>query len=313
MSDFVSSFWSIYVAVLTVASILACALLLKVMSTRRATPGAKPELHGHVWDEDLQEYNNPLPRWWMWLFYITIVFALVYLFLYPGLGSFAGYLRWSTAANHAEEMKAAAQALAPIYDKYRTQDVAAIAGDPAARAIGQRLFLNYCAQCHGSDAAGARGFPNLTDQDWLYGGDAQAIKTSIADGRNGIMPPFGQVLGAEGVSNVAHYVLTLSGFPPDNLKVANGRDLFMANCAACHGADAKGNPALGAPNLTDKIWLHGGTPERVAETISAGRQSHMPAHKTLLDEARINLLAAYVFSLSHEGQPAAEKPVAGKQ
>jgi cytochrome c oxidase cbb3-type subunit 3 len=311
MSDFMSSFWSFYIAVLTVGGIVACAVLLKAMSSKRAPAGAKPELHGHVWDEDLREYNNPLPRWWMWLFYITIVFALAYLILYPGLGNFAGYLNWSTRGTYQDEMKTATQSYAGIYDKYRNGDVIAMAGDADARAIGQRLFLNACAQCHGSDGGGARGFPNLTDKDWLYGGDVQSIKTSITEGRNGIMPAFGAQLGTESVSQVALYVLSLSGFPIDGIQRAAGHDTFATYCAACHGADGKGNPVLGAPNLTDKTWLHGGSTAKVVETITNGRQSHMPAHKSLFDEAKINLLTAYVYSLSHDVQAAPAQTASG--
>ena len=302
MSDFLSSFWSFYVALITIGGILACAVLLAAMSSKRAPAGTKPELHGHVWDEDLREYNNPLPRWWMWLFYITIVFALAYLILYPGLGNFGGYLGWSARDMYKDEVKVATQSYAAIYDKYRNGDLIAMAGDPEARAIGQRLFLNACAQCHGSDGGGARGFPNLTDNDWLYGGDPQSIKTSISEGRNGIMPPFGPQLSTEDVSQVALYVLSLSGFPIDGLQRAKGHDTFATYCAACHGADGKGNPALGAPDLTDKIWLHGGSTAKVIETITNGRQSHMPAHKSVFDEAKINLLTAYVYGLSHDVQ-----------
>ena len=203
---------------------------------------------------------------------------------------------------YKDEVKVATQSYAAIYDKYRNGDLIAMAGDPEARAIGQRLFLNACAQCHGSDGGGARGFPNLTDSDWLYGGDPQSIKTSISEGRNGIMPPFGPQLSTEDVSQVALYVLSLSGFPIDGLQRAKGHDTFATYCAACHGADGKGNPALGAPNLTDKTWLHGGTTAKVIETITTGRQSHMPAHKSVFDEAKINLLTAYVYSLSRDVQ-----------
>ena len=298
MSDFTSGFWNLYVAAFTIAGILGCAWLLWVMSTRRPAPGSKPELHGHTWDGDLQEYNYPLPRWWMWLFYITIVFGFAYLALYPGLGVFAGYFGWSSSGQYQGEKAAAAASYGPIYEKYAKLDLAAIAADGAARNMGQRLFLNYCAQCHGSDGGGARGFPNLTDHDWLYGGDLQTIRTTIAAGRTGVMPPFGQVLGTKGVSDVAYYVLSLSGFPADGLQVFEGRKIFAANCAACHGPAGKGNTAMGAPNLTDRIWLHGGTPDKVMETISKGRMSQMPPHKELLDEARINLLTAYAYKLS---------------
>jgi cytochrome c oxidase cbb3-type subunit 3 len=302
MSDFTHDAWSVYIAVITLASIIACALLLKALSTRRAAKGEEVGTTGHVWDEDLAEWNNPLPRWWMWLFYITIVFSLAYLALYPGLGSFGGYLGWSSHGQYADEQQKAAATYGPIFDRYLKQDIAAVAADPEARRIGQRLFLTYCAQCHGSDAGGARGFPNLRDRDWLYGGDPQTIKTSIAEGRTGVMPALGAAVGSdEDVKDVAHYVLKLSNRTHDSLRAARGSTKFKAICAACHGPDGKGNPQLGAPNLTDDIWLHGGSETAIIETISKGRKSEMPAHKNLLDEGKIHLLAAYVYSLSQDG------------
>ncbi len=306
MSDFTSDFWGLYVATLTLLSIGACALLLYRlgrMKIRRPANG-KAETTGHVWDEDLAEYNNPLPRWWMWLFYTTIVFALCYLALYPGLGKLPGALGWTSAGAYAKEVKETDAALAPLYDKYLAMDVEAVAAAPQARATGERLFLNYCAPCHGSDAGGNKGIPNLRDKDWLYGGNPQQIKDSITNGRNGIMPPFGSLLGEDGVKNVANYVRSLSGQPVDNLRAQFGKPLFMQNCAACHGADAKGNQVLGAPNLTDTIWLYGGSQATVVETITNGRGSvsaitRMPAHKDLLDAGKIQLLTAYVWSLSN--------------
>jgi cytochrome c oxidase cbb3-type subunit 3 len=298
MADYTSSLWDYYVAIISVASILACAVLLKVTSRRR-TGEVSTQTTGHVWDEDLGEYNNPLPRWWMGLFYLTIVFSLGYLVLYPGLGSYSGTLGWSSVAQHRDEVERAQAQSAPLYQRFAAKDIMQLAGDPEARAVGQKLFLNNCAQCHSADAAGSRGFPNLTDRDWLYGGDAQAIEASILNGRSGAMPPFGATLGDDGVKNVAHYVLALAGRTHDSIRAARGQETFKTTCFACHGADGKGNPALGAPNLTDGVWLHGSSEAAIIETIAKGRTSAMPAHKELLGEARVRLLAAYVYGLSH--------------
>lgn len=305
MSDFVSSFWSWYVAVLALVAILACVALLR---SQRAKPAAgAPQLHGHTWDEDLAEYNNPLPRWWMWLFYLTIVFALVYLVLYPGLGSFAGAYGWTSRGEHQAETQQAESQYGPIFNKFAQQDLAVLADSPEARAIGQRLFLVYCSQCHGSDAGGGFGFPDLRDKDWLYGGDPETIKASIMNGRGGVMPPLGAALGEAGVKEVANYVLSLSGATHDAALAAKGKEKFTV-CAACHGPDGKGNQAIGAPNLTDNIWLFGGSQKTLMETITQGRVSQMPAHKDLLGEAKVHLLAAYVYSLSLEpGTRAAQK------
>lgn len=299
MSDFVHDGWSLYIAIITLASLVACGVLLKLMSTRKLAPGEKPGTTGHVWDEDLQEWHNPMPSWWMWLFYITIVFALVYLILYPGLGSYKGSLGWTSTNQYQDEQKQAAATYGPVIDKYLKQDVVKVAADPEAREIGQRLFLNYCAQCHGSDAGGSRGYPNLRDSDWLYGGSPEMIKTTLLNGRNGAMPPMGAAVGgAEEVRDVAHYVLSLSGRTHDSLRAQRGKPKFTANCVACHGADGKGNQQIGAPNLTDDIWLHGGTEAVIAETIVKGRMNQMPAHKDFLDEGKIHLLTAYVLGLS---------------
>jgi cytochrome c oxidase cbb3-type subunit III len=308
MSDFLSGFWSWYIAVLTLLGIVACLALLRAMSTKRKAAVAKPELHGHVWDEDLAEYNNPLPRWWMWLFYLTIVFSLGYLVLYPGLGSFAGYFDWTSRDQHQGETQQAETQYGPTFNKYLQQDLAVVADDPEARAIGQRLFLTYCAQCHGSDARGGFGFPNLADRDWLYGGDPETIKASIMEGRGGVMPPMGAAVGGdEGARNVMHYIFSLGGRTHNSLKAAFGKEKFGA-CAACHGPEGKGNKALGAPNLTDNIWLYGGSEETIVQTITMGRKGLMPAHNDFLGEAKVHLLAAYVYSLSLEpGVDAAKK------
>jgi len=298
VSDFTSDFWSVYIAVITIVSIAACAILLKVMTTQRLSPGKKAELVGHVWDENLEEYNNPLPRWWMWLFYITIVFSLAYLVLYPGLGTFSGIKKWTSTGQYEGEQAHAKQQFEPIYEKYAAMDIKAVAADPAAREIGQRLFLNHCAQCHASDARGGQGFPNLTDNDWLYGGEPDQIKASIMNGRQGVMPPFGAVLGEQGVQDVAHYVMSLSGLTHDSLRSSRGAPLFQANCVACHGPEGKGNTAIGAPNLTDKTWLYGGGESAIMKTVTNGRSGKMPAWGEFLGESKAHLLASYVYGLS---------------
>ena len=297
MSQFTSAFWDVYIGLITLVSIIACAVLLKMQSVRGP---AESETSGHVWDEDIREYNNPLPRWWMWLFYLTIFFSLGYLVLYPGLGSYAGTLGWSQVKQLEEENAHAQAAYGPIYDRFAAQDIVTLSKNAEALAIGQKLFLNNCAQCHASDGGGSRGFPSLTDRDWLWGGTPEAIKTSITEGRTGAMPPFGQALGEQGVKDVAHYVLSLSGQAGDSIRKARGELLFKATCAACHGAEGKGNQALGAPNLTDRIWLHGSGEYAIAEQIAKGRVNQMPAQKDILTPAKIHLLTAYVYSLSEK-------------
>jgi cytochrome c oxidase cbb3-type subunit III len=297
MSEFTSGFWDVYIAAISVVSIAACAVLLKSQSIRKARGS---ETTGHVWDEDLAEYNNPLPAWWSWLFYITIIFAVVYLILYPGLGSWKGTLGWSQVKQLQEEQQLAEKQFGPLYDKFAAIDVEVLARTPEALAIGQKLFLNNCAQCHASDGAGSRGFPNLTDKDWQWGGDPKTVQATITEGRTGVMPPFAAALGEQSVKDAAHYVRSLSGLSADSIRVARGREIFSSTCAACHGAEGRGNIALGAPNLTDKTWLHGSAEPVVMATISGGRTSQMPAHKGLLSEAKIRLLTAYVLSLSRE-------------
>ncbi|HEX2830541.1 MAG TPA: cytochrome-c oxidase, cbb3-type subunit III [Burkholderiales bacterium] len=298
MSDFISEGWSLYVAIATIASIVACALLLQSQSSRRKGK-AQVDTTGHVWDEDLAEWNNPLPRWWMWLFYLTIVFGLAYLVLYPGLGSYQGYLSWTSAGQFRAEQQAAAATYGPATARFVAQDIRTVAANAEAREMGQRLFLNYCSQCHGSDAGGSRGFPSLKDRDWLYGGDPDTIKASITDGRSGTMPPMGGAVGnSEDVRDVAHHVLRLAGRTYDDLRAHRGKQKFESICAACHGADGKGNSQLGAPNLTDDIWLHGGSEASIVETITKGRKGAMPAHRDFLDAGKIHLLTAYVYGLS---------------
>jgi len=300
MSDFTSDFWSLYVAIITLVSIIACGVFLKMLSMKRVA-GSTVETMGHVWDGDLEEFNNPLPRWWMWLFYLTIAFSLVYLALYPGLGSYSGIYKWSSQGQYEGEQQKAAARFGPVFDKYLQMDLQQVAADPEAREIGQRLFLNYCAQCHASDGRGSKGFPNLTDGDWLYGGDPQAVKTSIMEGRAGVMPALAAALGEDGTRDVAHHVLSLSNQTHDSVRSGRGAEKFATLCAACHGADGKGNVALGAPNLTDGVWLYGGGESMIVETLTKGRNGVMPQHKDFLGEAKVHVLAAYVWGMSNSG------------
>ncbi len=298
MSDFTGGFWSVYISVITLVSIVACAVLLKALSTRKVS-AAKADTTGHCWDEDLVELNNPLPRWWIWLFYITIVFGLAYLVLYPGLGTFGGSYQWTSKKQYEEEVAKAEALSAPIYEKYAKTGLKQLAADPAAMAIGQKLFLNNCAQCHASDARGGRGYPNLSDSDWIYGGAPETIEETIANGRKGVMPAWGALLGDDGVKDMAHYVMSLNGRTYDSLRAARGKDKFMTTCVACHGPEGKGNPAIGAENLTKPDVLHGADEPSLIETISKGRTSVMPAQKEALGEAKVHILAAYVWSLSN--------------
>src|SRR5574343_874734 len=254
MSDFTSDFWSWYVGGLTVISILACGLLLWVAGTTKVK-ATGDNTTGHVWDGDLVEMNNPLPRWWVYLFVITVIFGLLYAALYPTLGAHKGQLGWSSQGQHAAEVKKVEEAIAPLYAKFSGLPPEQLAKDAQAMAIGERLFMNNCAQCHGSDAKGSKGFPNLTDSDWLWGGTPEAITETITKGRDGNMPVMAPAVGtSEDVRNVAHYVLSLSGSPHNALYAQLGKPKFVV-CAACHGPAGQGNQALGAPNLSDKIGL----------------------------------------------------------
>ncbi len=323
MSDFTSSFWNIYVIVLVVVSLISCGVLLVVTGRTKVAPVKKTiapvgneasaaPVTGHVWDGDLQEYNNPLPKWWSHLFWITIVFAVVYLILYPGLGNLPGVLGWTSDGAYASERKDFDARLVPLYEKYAKMDVEQIAADPAARQTGERMFLTYCSPCHGSDAGGTFGFPSLRDKDWLYGGTTADIIESITGGRMGVMPAFGQALGEDGVRNAAAYVRSLSGLPHDSARAQLGKPFFLQNCAACHGLDGTGNQAVGAPNLTDNIWLYGSSEKTIAEGITRGRHlditdghKPMPVFGPVLGADKIKLLAAYVWGLSNN-PPAAK-------
>jgi cytochrome c oxidase cbb3-type subunit III len=298
MSDFFNSGWSIYIAAVTVLGLVACLFLLMVAARRREMAGDNTT--GHVWDQDLRELNNPLPRWWMWLFIITVVFSAGYLVFYPGLGSRQGTLGWSSVAQHEAEQEKARAAAAPLYASFANEPAAKLARNPQAMAVGERLFANNCATCHGADARGSKGFPNLADTDWLHGGTPEKIVETITQGRQGMMPPMAAAVGsAEDVRNVANYVLSLSGSPHNTIAASQGRAKFVA-CAACHGADGKGNQALGAPNLTDNVWLHGWGEDAVMAMVNKGRTNVMPAHAERLTPQQIHVLAAYVWGLSNK-------------
>ena len=301
MSDFTSDFWHLFVAGVTLVSIIACAILLYISGTTKPATHAD-DTTGHVWDEDLKEMNNPLPKWWVYLFIITVIFGLVYGAMYPMFGKFQGALGWSSQGQHTAEVKKVEAAIAPVYAKYNGMAPEQIAADAQAMAIGERLFMNYCAQCHGSDARGGKSFPNLADTDWLGGSDHAYIKTTIAQGRTGVMPPMAAAVGGpEDVRNLAHYVLSLSGSPHDSVRATEGKGKWGA-CAACHGPDGKGMQAMGAPNLTDGVWLHGWGEEAIVRAVTNGFTNQMPAQAALLNEAQINVLASYVWGLSNKAK-----------
>ena len=299
MSDFISNFWSVYITAITLGGIVACAILLWATSRKKVAASAD-NTTGHVWDEDLREMNNPLPMWWVGLFILTILFAFGYLYLYPGLGQSTGSYGWTSKGQYESEVAQANEALKPLYAKYDGLPPEQLSQDAKAMAIGERLFMNNCAQCHGSDARGSKGFPNLTDGDWLHGGTPDKIKESITMGRMGVMPPMAAAVGTgDEVKNLANYVLSLSGSPHDSVRSQLGKSKFLA-CAACHGVDGKGNQTVGAPNLTDKVWLHGYGEEAILAMVNQGKTNQMPAQKDRLTDSQIHVLTAYVWGLSNK-------------
>lgn len=314
MNQFYSPGWAYWIGGVTIVSIIALFLFLRGTARQtvfRDKNGQVIATTGHVWDGDLQEFNNPLPRWWMGLFILTLIFAIVYLILYPGLGFWNGILGFSSDNMYKAESKAYEQRIGPLYAKYMQTPIPALAKDPQAMATGQRMFLTYCSQCHGSDAGGSKGFPNLTvsgEKSWLYGNQPETIVQTLTEGRQGMMPPMGAAIGGkQGVTEVANYVRSLSGLSHDTALAAKGKPLFATACAGCHGATGGGNQALGAPNLTDQYWLFGSSLQTIEHTIEMGRSGHMPAQKNILGPEKIHVLAAYVFGLSH-GQKSAGNP-----
>ena len=298
-----TSGWSLFVIALVVVNILGCFWLLRWTSkpksaTEKIGGGADT---GHVWDKDLREYNNPLPRWWLWLFYITIVFSVIYLALYPGFGSFKGVKGWTQAGQYVQERNEADARAQAYLAPFASMTVPQLAADGKAMATARNLFQVNCAPCHGSDGGGAKGFPNLADSQWQWGGDPDTVVQTIMAGRVAAMPPWGQVLGAQGVDQVVAYVQQLSSQQTDATLAAAGKVQFETVCAACHGVDGKGNPLLGAPNLTDNEWLYGGDAATLKLTLENGRNGQMPAFSDRLGAERVRLLAAYATRLSETG------------
>jgi cytochrome c oxidase cbb3-type subunit 3 len=294
-----NSFWSAWIILLTSATIIYFTWLLLANKKTGARKEDTPT--GHAYD-GIEEYDNPLPTWWFYMFLITIVWGVGYLIIYPGMGNFDGLAGWTSAGQHAEEVAEAEEKYRPMYDRYLAAPIEEIADDPVVRRMGMRLFGNNCAQCHGSDARGGYGFPNLTDDDWLWGGDPQAIKTTITGGRQAAMPAWEGALGAKGIQEVTAYLLQLNNRDVDEDLAAAGKKHFMTLCVACHGANAKGNNAMGAPNLTDGVWLYGGTQGEITHTLRVGRNGVMPAFENILGPEKIHILAAYVYGLN-EAEP----------
>lgn len=292
-----SPFWNGFVVVLVVANLIACFWLISFANRRKPDEVESGAEMNHVWDENLVELNNPMPRWWLWMFYLSIGFSVIYLLLYPGLGNFAGTLGWTQTNQHEQEMSAAQARYGPLFKRLAAKPITELAEDPAAIKVGRRLFLNYCAQCHGADGKGARGFPNLADNAWAWGGEPEQIKHSIMEGRNGIMVPWGPVLGEQGVEEVTEYVLSIAGRDHNAELASKGQSRYIV-CSACHGMDGKGNPAFGAPDLTDGQWTHGASRGLIAANITNGIQGVMPPHREFLGEQKVHILAAYVYSLS---------------
>ncbi|HET8816197.1 MAG TPA: cytochrome-c oxidase, cbb3-type subunit III [Pseudidiomarina sp.] len=316
-----SSFWSAWIIVLTLAFLVAIIWLLR-WNMNNYTGVKEGELMDHEFD-GIVEYNNPMPTWWTYLFWVCIVWGFLYLALYPGLGNFAGLLGWTSsnqevlsleeseqatkAAREAglivqydREMQQAEEVFGPIFKAYAERPIKELATDPEALKIGQRLFLQNCAQCHGSNAQGGNGFPNLTDDDWLYGGEPEDIVYSLINGRRGQMPAWKDQFSEQQITELAVYVLSLSGRKVDPELARAGKQNY-AVCAACHGQDGKGNQQLGAPNLTDNIWLYGGGSQAsIEETLRNGRNGVMPAWDDILGEDKIHIISAYVYGLSHE-------------
>jgi cytochrome c oxidase cbb3-type subunit III len=302
-----TNFWTYYVLILVALMIVGSTWLLWSTSKKRNSGDTQrsTETTGHIWDGDLSEYNKPLPRWWIILFYLTIVFAIGYLIWYPSAEHTQGMANWSSKSEHDAAKAQADEKLQAMYARFEGQGIDQIAMDPAALTTGKQIFANNCATCHGSDAGGAKGFPKLSDTIWKFDGSPDGIVTTITGGVNveggraAVMPPMAAVLGSEqAVIETAVYVQSLSGMKVDESLASAGGKLFAGVCAACHGADGKGNAALGAPNLTDKDWMYGSTLEDIKYGINNGRAGQMPAHLPLIGDTQIRLAAAYVYSLS---------------
>ncbi len=292
-----SSFWNWYIIIIVLGLIFGSAILLYFTHNMGTGDIKEGESMGHSFD-GIEELNNPLPKWWNLMFWISIIYGLGYLALYPGLGSYQGILGWSSTGQWQTEMDKAENTYGPIYEKMAATPIEELVNNDEALSMGQRLFSNNCAVCHGSNARGAQGYPNLTDNDWLYGSNPAQIKQSIMMGRSGMMPALGAALGEEGTKQVASYVRSLNGYSVDVEAASQGEQKFKMFCVACHGMEAKGNQLLGAPNLTDGIWLYGGSQKMVEQTINQGRSGKMPSHKDLLGEEKVHILATYIYNFA---------------
>lgn len=301
-------FWSLFIVGFTLANIAFALIVLYLTARKRAKAAPEAETTGHVWDGDLRELNKPLPRWWLYAFYLSVLFGVVYLVLYPGLGAYEGTFGWTQVGQYREQVRSAEAKSAPVYARFSGKDIGDLETDPAALRIAQNLFAANCSMCHGSDARGAPGFPDLTAANWQWGRDPAAVEATIGGGRAGVMPAWGVVVGERGVEELANYVVSLSGLPPHPELVAAGKERFEQLCTACHGPDAHGNPLLGAPNLADDNWLYGGSIDVVRKTIAEGRENHMPAHLGRLGPVRVKLLASYVLHLGARERAVPEAP-----
>lgn len=287
-----SSGWHWFVVLGTLLS-LAAMLWLLIANRHKTNQGST----GHEWD-GIQELDNPLPFWWVGMFVVSIVFTLIYLVYYPGLGNFDGAGDWSSFGQHDNEVARHDARFAPLYAELGSLDEAALWEDRRAMQVGRRLFLNHCSTCHGVNANGAFGFPNLNDEEWIWGSDYQAVRTTLVQGRVAAMPPWGAALGEDGVINMAHFVRQMAGLEHDADKAAAAAPQYNMLCVACHGADGKGNALLGAADLTNDIWLYGGSLEQIIFTLNNGRQGNMPAQADILTDDKIHILTAYVRSLT---------------
>lgn len=296
MPDFTSSFWPWFIGIVTIISIIAVFCLVVALSKRNE--GDEKNTVGHVWDGNLEELNTPLPRWWLIMFMVTLVWAVAYLIIYPGLGSYSGLINWTSVGQFEEEMAKAESEYGPIYKKFSSIELAKLVDNEEAVSMGERLYASYCTTCHGSDARGALGYPNLRDDDWLYGGKPEDIKATILNGRRGAMPAWKGILDSENIFNVLSYVESLAGREVDSISASLGKEVFQTNCAVCHGIEGRGNYVFGAPNLTDDIWLYGGSQKNILEVIELGKNGNMPAHKDFLGEDKAHVLAAYIYGLS---------------
>lgn len=303
-----TDFWSWWVALLSIGCwIFVTGTLIFVLRMRPTLE--EDGTTGHTYD-GIKEYDKPMPRWWLAVFWLSIVWALFYFALYPSLGNWKGIatveqldgtkVHWTSVNEMEADYAKNNQLFLDNFEKrFAGMSVLELSDDPRALKIGQALFRQNCAVCHGSNARGAAGFPNLTDNDWLYGGKTENIVETLTKGRIAGMPAWQEKLGESGVRAAAEYVMSISGRGGlDGALVTEGAELFKKNCAVCHGAAGMGNQAVGAPNLTDNIWLYGGDRATIQHTLRHGRAGVMPVFAHQLGEERIQLVAAYVYQLS---------------